>query len=177
MHKDNIGEREWERECVLSHQKKKERGCTVQGGDAAYCGVFESAVAFDKRVVGFVVDGYVLVDGCAGAKFVTEVPRVRPVVTVLIDLPNPEDGVQSSRCCSSNTHHNGTVQFNQTNIPIPLSVQSTNRPSSRWVVAAVRFWDRTRWIVPERHKRNHTVRCRHVGILVHSGLYFFLSFF
>lgn len=118
------------RKRVCTVTPKKKRGCTVQGGDAAYCGVFESAVAFDKRVVGFVVDGYVLVDGCAGAKFVTEVPRVRPV-TVLLDLPNPEDGVQSSRCCSSNTHHNGTVQFNQTNIPIPLSVQSTNRPSSR----------------------------------------------
>lgn len=68
---------------------------SIQGGDAADCGVGVAVitVAFDKRVVGFVVDGDALVDGGAGAKFAADVPFLRRR-----DLPSREDGVQRFRC-------------------------------------------------------------------------------
>ena len=83
----------------------------VQGGDAADFGAVERAVAFDKRVVCFVVDGDVLADGYAGAKLATDVPVPRRLFT-----PSGKDGVQSSRCCFT-PNHNGSVLsvLNQTN--------------------------------------------------------------
>ena len=65
----------------------------VQGGDAADFGAVESAVAFDKRVVCFVVDGDAVVHGGAGAKFAADVP-----FPGRRDPPSGKDGVQSSSC-------------------------------------------------------------------------------
>ena len=92
----------------MHEDKQKKRDCTVQGRDAADCGAVECAVAFDKRVVGWVVDLDVIVDGGARAKFAARVPFPQPQ-----DLPSREDGVQSFSCCLL-SHNKRQLFLNQT---------------------------------------------------------------
>jgi len=58
----------------------------VHVSDAADCGVLETTVAFDERIVGRVAVEYTGVDSGAGAKFAADVPFSRR-----LDLPSREN--------------------------------------------------------------------------------------